>query len=117
MVNIVWAIDWMNTSTQTINGFSEVVVTAGWRCTGTDNSTGQNYTASNYGSVSFVEPPAGDPNFVPYAQLTQPIVLGWVWANGVNQAQVEASVAAQVNTLVNPPYAQLPLPWAASASK
>ena len=111
MANIVWSIDWMNTSTQTINGFSEVVVTAGWRCTGTDNSTGKDYTTSNYGSVAFVEPPAGDPNFVPYANLTQQIVLGWCWSSGVNQTEVEASVTQALANLANPPVVQPPLPW------
>ena len=33
---INWTIDWMDASTQTINGHSEVVLTAGWRCTGTE---------------------------------------------------------------------------------
>jgi hypothetical protein len=39
---ITWQIEWMSASTQTINGFSEVVLSAGWRCNGTD---GQGFIA------------------------------------------------------------------------
>ena len=113
MANIVWSIDWMDTSTQTINGFSEVVVTAGWRCTGTDSSTGKDHTISNYGAVSFVKPPAGDPNFVPYADLTLQIVLDWCWSSGVNKTEVEASATQALANLANPPVVQPKLPWAA----
>lgn len=116
MADIVWSIDWMNTSTQTINGFSEVVVTAGWRCNGTDNSTGRLFSTTNYGSASFMEPPQGDPSFVPYANLTQDVVLGWCWSSGVNKAQIEEAVAQNLANLVNPPIVQPPLPWVAPAA-
>jgi len=66
--------------------YTDVVVTAAWRCTASDAG----YAASNYGSMGFTGP--GD-NFTPYADLTQDEVLGWV-------------------NLVNPPVVQLPLPWA-----
>ena len=105
-VTLTWSIDWMNASTQPIDGFNEVVLTAGWRCTGVDG----NFSASNYGSSSFPQPTTGG-QFTPYAQLTQAQVLGWCYANGVNQTEVEASVTSQVETLVNPPVVQPPLPW------
>jgi len=104
---ITWTIDSLSTSTQVINGFSEVVLQAAWRCTGTDGI----YTASNYGSVSIAEPQPNDTNFIPFAQLTQAEVLNWVWET-VNQADVEASVTAQVANLANPPVITPPLPWA-----
>lgn len=110
---ITWSIDWMDSSTQTINGFTEVVLSAGWRCTG--NESGQ--ASSVYGSVTFIPPQAGDPNFVPYNQLTQQQVLGWVWASGVNQAATEAAVQTNLNNLINPPVVQNPLPWAQGATK
>jgi hypothetical protein len=110
MTTITWIIEYMNTSTQTINGFSEVVLTAGWRCNGTDGTN----NATNYGTCSFPEPTTGG-QFTPYAQLTQSQVLGWCYANGVNQQTTEASVTAQVNNLANPPVTQPPLPWATQA--
>jgi len=111
MTTITWQIDWMSASTQQINGFSEVVLNAGWRCIGTDGT----HSASNYGSCSFPQPTTGG-QFTPYAQLTQAQVLGWCYENGVNQTEVEASVTAQVNTLVNPPVTQPALPWATTAA-
>lgn len=107
MTTITWQIDWMSASTQTINGFSEVVLSAGWRCNGADG----NVAASNYGSVSFPEPQTGG-SFTPYAQLTESQVLGWVYESGVNQTATEEAVTNQVNNLVNPPIIQPPLPWA-----
>jgi hypothetical protein len=35
---ITWQIEWMTSSNETINGFKEVVLTAGWRATGTDGT-------------------------------------------------------------------------------
>lgn len=108
---ITWQIEWMQASTQTINGFSEVVLNAGWRCNGADG----NVAATNYGSVSFPEPATGG-SFTPYAQLTEAQVLGWCYANGVNQTEVETNVTNQVAALANPPVTQPPLPWAANAT-
>ena len=107
MTTLNWTIEYMSASTQPIAGETEVVLTAGWRCNGTDGT----YSASNYGSCSFPEPTTGG-QFTPYAQLTQDQVLGWCYANGVDQTATEASVTQQVATLANPPVIQPPLPWA-----
>jgi hypothetical protein len=86
---------------------TDVVVTANWRCNGTQD----NYSGTCYGSCSF-QPPSGD--FTPYPDLTQEQVLGWCWENGVNKGQIEANVALQIETAINPPVVSLPLPWAPS---
>lgn len=112
---MVWQIQWMQASTQKINGFQQVVMTAGWICVGSQESFGQTYNGSVYGTASFTPPQAGDPDFTPYADLTQDQVLGWVWANGVDQAATEASVQAQIDNQINPPIVQPPLPWALEA--
>ena len=104
---ITWSIDWMQASTQEINGFTEVVLSAGWRCSGTDGT----YSSSVYGSVSFPQPEEGGA-YTPYADLTLDQVLGWVWENGVDKDAAEVSVTSQVENLVNPPVVQPPLPWA-----
>jgi len=110
---IVWTIDWMQASTQTINGFSEVVLTCGWRCTGTEENTATppvTFTNSVYGTCSFPEPATGS-SFTPYAQLTQSQVVGWCWANGVNQSATETAVNANLTAQLNPTQVQNPLPW------
>jgi len=105
---ITWVIEYLDSSTQTINGFTEVVLTAGWRCIGTDGT----YTASNYGACSFPEPVTGS-QFTPYAQLTQSQVLDWCYANGVNQIAIEAICQSDIDNQINPPIVQPPLPWSA----
>ena len=110
---ITWTVQYMNTSTQLINGFPQVVMTAGWICNGTEENNGKTYTGSVYSTSSFTPPPEGDPNFTPYNQLTQSQVLGWIWASGVDQAATEAAVQQQIDNQINPPVVQPPLPWAA----
>lgn len=105
---ITWLIEWMQCK-PTEGSLTDVVITAGWRCNGVQDA----YSASNYGSASF---PMPEGSFTPYDQLTQEQVLGWVWASGLNKADVEAGVQAQIDGLINPPVVQLPLPWAAPAA-
>jgi hypothetical protein len=100
----VWKIEWMNT-TPTSADPAEAVITVGWRCNGTQDS----YSASVYSTCSL--PPADPANFTPYADLTQDIVLGWIWANGVDKDATEAAVQAQIDNQINPPVIQPPLPW------
>jgi hypothetical protein len=63
-----------------------------------------------YGTCSFPEPATGS-SFTPYAQLTQSQVIGWCWANGVNQSATEAAIASNLNLQINPLVTQPPLPW------
>ena len=103
-----WQIQWMDTSTQPINGFNEVVLTVGWQCVGTDGT----HTANIYNTITLVPPQAGDANFTPYANLTQDQVLGWIWADGVNQTATQQALDSMIANLANPPVIQPPLPWA-----
>ena len=107
MTTLTWSIDWLQASTQEINGHAEVVLSAGWRLTGVDGE----YSASAYSTVSFPQPEEGG-SYTPYADLTKTQVLGWVWENGVDKDATEASVTEQVANLVNPPVVTPPLPWA-----
>ena len=83
---------------------TDVVITADWRCNGSQD----NYSGTCYGSTSFA-PPSG--SFTPYDQLTQDQVLGWCFANGVDQSAIEANVTQQINDQINPPIIAPPLPW------
>ena len=107
-----WQVQWMQTSTAPVNGFNEVVLTVGWICTGSDNATPTPHTASIYSTQTLVPPQAGDPAFVPYNQLTQATVLGWLWAGGVNQTATQEALDTMIANLANPPVQQPPLPWA-----
>ena len=119
---ITWVIEWMQTTPTTATP-PETVITAGWRCNGAESvpipspvvpgPTETNYAASVYGTASF---PMPEGTFTPYDQLTQAQVLGWCWANGVDQTAVEASVQSQINSQINPTVIQPPLPWATPAA-
>jgi hypothetical protein len=82
----------------------DVVITADWRCNGTDET----YSGTCYGSCSFA-PPTGE--FTPYDELTQEQVLNWCYENGVDQAAIEANVTQQIENQIDPPVVTLPLPW------
>jgi hypothetical protein len=99
-----WTVTAMDAYPQA-EGETNVVFTVHWTCSGTDGT----YNASVY-STCAVPTPSG--SFTPYADLTQDQVLGWIWANGVDQAATEAAVAQQIANQANPPVVQPPLPWA-----
>ena len=82
----------------------DVVITADWRCNGTDET----YSGTCYGSCSF-QPPSG--SFTPYEDLTEQQVLDWCFTNGVDKSAIEANVTAQIQNQINPPVVTLPLPW------
>ncbi len=104
MIN--WIISQLDCKPQE-DGLTDVVVTAHWQCTGTQDE----YSAQVYGTASFtLEQGAG---FTPYADLTQDQVLGWCWNSGVDKDATEANVTAQIENQINPPIVTPPLPWAA----
>jgi hypothetical protein len=84
--------------------YSDVVITADWRCNGTQDQ----YSGTCYGSASFAPP---SENFTPYEDLTEQQVLDWCFANGVDKSAIEANVAAQIENQINPPVIAPPLPW------
>ena len=84
---------------QTSDGF---VITAHWQATAVDGD----YSASIYATCSWSD---GTPT-IPYDQLTQETVLGWIWANGVDKDAVEESLAAQIEAQKNPTTAT-GVPW------
>ena len=92
--------------------YSDVVITADWRCNGTETTgTGDDaktYSGTCYGSASF-QPPTG--SFTPYEDLTQDQVLSWCYANGVDKTAIEANVSLQIQNQINPPVIAPPLPW------
>jgi len=107
-MNILWIIERLLVK-PTEGTLTDVVITADWRCNGSQD----NYSGTCYGSTSFA-PPSG--SFTPFSDLTQDQVLGWCFANGVDQAAIEANVTQQIENQINPPVIAPPLPWAAQPS-
>ena len=94
---ITWTITTLDREVS--NGF---VITAHWTATAVDGD----YTASMYSTCSWAE---GTPT-IPYDQLTQEIVLGWIWANGVDKQATEDALAANIALQKNPVQAS-GTPW------
>jgi len=86
---ITWVIQQLDRHTS--DGF---VTTAHWRANAVDGD----YSASAYGTCGWS---AGAP-VIPYDQLTQDTVLGWVWADGVDKDATEATLNAQIELQKNP---------------
>ena len=108
MITISWIIERLLVK-PTEGTHTDVVITADWRCNGSQDQ----YSGTCYGSCSFA-PPSGE--FTPFPDLTQEQVLGWCFSNGVNKTAIEANVTAQIQNQINPPVIAPPLPWAAQPS-
>ena len=102
-MTILWLIERLLVK-PTEGTLTDVVITADWRCNGTDET----YSGTCYGSCSFA-PPSG--SFTPYEDLTEQQVLDWCYENGVDKNAIEANVSLQIQNQINPPVVTLPLPW------
>lgn len=103
MPTILWLIERLLVK-PTEGSLTDVVITADWRCNGSQES----FSGTCYGSCSFA-PPSG--SFTPYDQLTEAQVLDWCYQNGVDKSAIEANVSLQIANQINPPVVSLPLPW------
>ena len=81
------------------------VVNVLWTVTGVDGSN----TASIDGNTQFT---MQEGTFIPYDQLTQATVIGWIPADQIASAQ--ANVQGQIDSMITPPVSpqNTPLPWA-----
>ena len=57
----------------------DVVFTVHWDCVGSEDYNGNTYRGRVYGSTSVTY--HGGDEFIPYQDLTEPTVLGWVWTS------------------------------------
>jgi myo-inositol-hexaphosphate 3-phosphohydrolase len=75
----------------------------------TVNAVDGQFYASTYGTVSYVQE---DKMYVPYDELTEAEVVGWV-QNSLGKDIVEASLTAQIEAQKNP-VQEAGVPWATS---
>jgi len=85
----------------------DYVVNCLWQVTGVNGE----YTASIGGNTTFSSEQMG--TFIPYDQLTEATVIGWISAEQIDSAQ--ACVQGQIDSQITPPVSpeNTPLPWAA----
>jgi hypothetical protein len=81
------------------------VVNALWRVTGVDGD----HTASIDGNTQFDSQQSE--TFIPYNELTEATVIGWIPAEAIANAQ--ACVQGQIDSMITPPVspANTALPW------
>ena len=105
----------MVTYTTTINSMytlntpdPDYVVNVLFTVSGTDGTN----TASIDGNCQFDS--EQESTFIPYADLTEEMVIGWINAATDNQANYYANIDGQIASIVNPPVSPStqPLPWA-----
>lgn len=98
----IWKISQLERTTSD-NG----VIVAHWNCTETDGE----FSGSVYGSHGF-EYDASSPDFIPYENLTESVVIGWLkTAMGEETvAAHEANVAAQIEA-AKAPVTATGVPW------
>jgi hypothetical protein len=104
-VTLTWAV---NNMTRVLDdGF---VIVVDWSCTA--SATGA--SGAFYGGQSTYPNNPDEPGFIPYDQLTQEIVLNWVYASlGDQKAEIEATLTAKVEKQLNPTTAN-GVPWPAT---
>jgi len=85
----------------------DYVVNALWQVTGVDGE----YTASIQGNTQLTSQQG--PDFIPYADLTEATVIGWIPESQITSAQ--ACVQGQIDSMITPPVSpqNTPLPWGA----
>ena len=85
------------------------VVNALWEVTGVDGD----HTASIGGNTQFNSADQ-EGAIVPYASLTESVVIGWIPESAITSAQ--QCVQGQINSLITPPVspANTALPWSAA---
>ena len=86
----------------------DYVVNVLFTVSGTDGT----YSANIDGNVQFTSDQ--EDVFIPYDQLTQDIVLGWINKETDNLANYYANIDGQIASMITPPVSpsNTPLPWA-----
>lgn len=107
MITFNWTIE--NLYTQTIENKENYVVNALYKVTATDDTE----TSVSEGFFRFDT--SSSSTFIPYAELTEATVIGWIkdslGQDGVNS--IEVALQAQIEAKKNPPVSPTitPLPW------
>lgn len=122
----VWDVTQL-TCVPSINSYSNVVITAIWKCIGSrsvktmyaedadvfdpeniDPRKWTTYTDFVIATAQFSLPSG---SFTPYNNLTEAQVLSWIWASGVDKAATENIVKLRIDAQITPPVTTPPLPW------
>ena len=87
------------------------ITTAHWRVNATQTLEDVEFTASSYGTCGFTPDPASG-DYTAYADVTEAEVLGWCWADGINQEAIQENLQANIDLQITPTTGS-GTPWAA----
>lgn len=104
-----WIISQLDTA-PSLDGLTDVVKTVHWRRSASD---GAGHSAEIYGAMGCATPSETD--FTAYPDLTFEQICLWL-ENGNNVEQLNATLDAQIENIINPPIIVLPLPWVPTPS-
>jgi hypothetical protein len=106
-ITYTWAVTGMKVTT--VGTESDYVVQTYWTKTGTD----ENGNTGVFSGATPFDPNPDQTDFIPYDQLTQEIVLGWIQpiVTGGYEDHVNGEIAKQIADKIDPVVDQ-PLPWA-----
>ena len=104
-----WTINQMNAHIQS-EGEDNVIYTVHWTYSGSEESGGQTYSASQIGAQSFTYV-AGEP-FTPYenTEAFENVVIGWL-EDALDVASMAASIEAQIAKQITPVNENLYFTW------
>ena len=106
-ITYTWAVTGMKVTN--IGDLQNYVVQTYWTKTGTD----ENGNTGTFSGATPLTPDPTQPDYVPYDQLTQAIVLSWIQpqVTGAYEQHVNDVIAAQIADKITP-VTQPDLPWA-----
>lgn len=102
-----WTISELNCAVES-EGLPDVINVIHWRYNATQVDGDKTYFADTYGASSVSQP--NPQNFIPYADVTEAEVIGWleeILPVDAMQLALENNIALQIN----PVEVTLPLPW------
>jgi hypothetical protein len=102
-----WVISELNCAVES-EGLPDVINVIHWRYNATQEHDGKIYFADTYGANGVAQP--NPQNFIPYADVTEAEVIGWleeILPVEAMQLALENNIALQIN----PVEVTLPLPW------
>ena len=106
-VTLTWSVQ--NMTRDLSSGF---VINVAWACTASAEGAGGAF----YGGTTTYTNDPSEPGFIPYDQLTEATVLGWVYEGlGDQKAEIEATLTAKVEKQLNPTTAN-GVPWLVPAA-
>ena len=107
MATFQWVISQLDSKIN-LDGMQDVISCIHWRYQATEIIEDKTYSIDTYGATSIEQP--NPQSFVPYADITEAQVIGWLEAV-LPITDMQANLNAQIELLKNPTDIVLPNPW------